>query len=132
MTSNEWEILFMTVGLVCFANKNKNCRLSYSRFQSSQTGGQWYSDTSPYKTAKRASLPERQERRFLRARDTRWLAVAAQHRLSGGSSRAGRPSETRKKRLKLFFAQSEVINFKQKSGKNVSFYFIIFGIGFNS
>ncbi len=33
--------------LVCFANKNKNCQLSYSWFQTSQTGGQQYSDTSP-------------------------------------------------------------------------------------
>jgi hypothetical protein len=31
--------------LVCFANKNKNCQLSYSWFQ---TGGQQYSDTSPF------------------------------------------------------------------------------------
>jgi len=30
--------------LVCFANKNKNCQLSYSWFQTSQ----WYSDTSPF------------------------------------------------------------------------------------
>jgi hypothetical protein len=35
-------------GLVCFANKNKNGQLSYSRFQTSQTGGQQYSDTSPF------------------------------------------------------------------------------------
>jgi len=35
-------------GLVCFAKKNKNCQLSYSWFQTSQTGGQWYSDTSPF------------------------------------------------------------------------------------
>jgi hypothetical protein len=35
-------------GLVCFANKNKNCHLSYSLFQTSQTGGQWYSETSPF------------------------------------------------------------------------------------
>jgi hypothetical protein len=28
--------------------KTKNCQLSYSRFQTSQTGGQWYSDTSPF------------------------------------------------------------------------------------
>jgi hypothetical protein len=35
-------------GLVCFANKNKNFQLSYSLFQASQTGGQWYSDTSPF------------------------------------------------------------------------------------
>ncbi len=34
--------------LVCFANINKNCQLSYSWFQTSQTVGQWYSDTSPY------------------------------------------------------------------------------------
>jgi len=31
----------------CFANKNKNCQLSYSWFRTSQTGGQQYSDTSP-------------------------------------------------------------------------------------
>jgi hypothetical protein len=35
-------------GLVCFTNKNKKCQLSYSWFQTSQTGGQWYSDTSPF------------------------------------------------------------------------------------
>ncbi len=40
------DLLFDWFGLVCFANKNKNCRLSYSWFQASQTGGQWYSDTS--------------------------------------------------------------------------------------
>jgi len=28
--------------------KNKYCQLSYSWFQTSQTGGQWYSDTSPF------------------------------------------------------------------------------------
>ncbi len=42
------DLLFDLFGLACFANKNKNCQLSYSRFQTSQTGGQWYSDTSPY------------------------------------------------------------------------------------
>jgi hypothetical protein len=36
------------LGLVCFAYKNKNCLLSYSWFQTSQTGGQRYSDTSPF------------------------------------------------------------------------------------
>jgi hypothetical protein len=39
------DLLFDWFGLVGFANKNKNCQLSYSRFQTSQTGGQWYSDT---------------------------------------------------------------------------------------
>ncbi len=34
--------------LVCFANKNKNCQLSYSWFQTCQTGGQWYSDTTTF------------------------------------------------------------------------------------
>jgi len=34
-------------GLVCFTNKNKNCQLPYSQFQTKQTGGQQYSDTSP-------------------------------------------------------------------------------------
>ncbi len=34
--------------LVCFANKNKNCQLSYSWFQTNQTGGQLYNDTSPF------------------------------------------------------------------------------------
>jgi hypothetical protein len=42
------DLLFDWFGLVCFANKNKNCQLSYSWFQTSQTGGQWYSDTSPF------------------------------------------------------------------------------------
>jgi len=40
-------LLFDWLWLVCFANKNKNCQLSYNLFQTSQTGGQWYSDTSP-------------------------------------------------------------------------------------
>jgi hypothetical protein len=31
-----------------FANKSKNCQLSYSWFQTSQTGGQQYSDTFPF------------------------------------------------------------------------------------
>jgi len=42
------DLLFDWFGLVCFANKNKNCQLSYSWFQTSQTGGQWYNDTSPF------------------------------------------------------------------------------------
>ncbi len=42
------ELLLDWFGLVCFANKNKNWQLSYSWFQISQTGGQWYSDTSPF------------------------------------------------------------------------------------
>ncbi len=42
------DLLFSWFGLVCFANKNKNCQLSYSWFQTSQTGGQWYSDTCPF------------------------------------------------------------------------------------
>ncbi len=33
--------------LACFANKNKNCQLSYICFQTSQIGGEWYSDTPP-------------------------------------------------------------------------------------
>jgi hypothetical protein len=41
------------VGLVCFANKNKNCKLSFSWFQTSQTGGQWYSVTSPFSIPRR-------------------------------------------------------------------------------
>jgi hypothetical protein len=40
-------LLFDWFGLVCFANKNKNCQLSFSWFQTSQTGGQRYRDTSP-------------------------------------------------------------------------------------
>ncbi len=42
------DLLFDWFGLDCFANKNKNCQLPYSCFQTSQTGGQWYSDTSPF------------------------------------------------------------------------------------
>ncbi len=42
------DLLFDWFGLVCFANKNKSCQFSYSWFQPSQTGGQWYSDTSPF------------------------------------------------------------------------------------
>jgi hypothetical protein len=41
------DLLFDWFVLVCLTNKNKNCQLSYSWFQTSQTGGQWYSDTSP-------------------------------------------------------------------------------------
>ena len=36
------ELLFDLFGLACFVNKNKNCQLSYSWFQTSQTGGQWH------------------------------------------------------------------------------------------
>ena len=39
------DLLFDWFGLASFANKNKNCQLSYSWFQTSQTGGQRYSDT---------------------------------------------------------------------------------------
>ncbi len=42
------DLLLDWFGLVCFANKNKNCHLSYSWFQTDQTGGQQYSDTSPF------------------------------------------------------------------------------------
>ncbi len=42
------DLLFDWFGLICFANKNINCQLSYNWFQTSQTGGQWYSDTSPF------------------------------------------------------------------------------------
>ncbi len=42
------DLLFDWFGLVCFENKNKICQLSCSWFQTSQTGGQWYSDTSPF------------------------------------------------------------------------------------
>ncbi len=42
------DLLFDWFGLVCFANKNKNCQLSYNWFQTSQTGGQRYSDASPF------------------------------------------------------------------------------------
>ncbi len=42
------DLLFDWFGLVCFANKNKNCQLSYSWFQTSQTGGQQCSDTSTF------------------------------------------------------------------------------------
>jgi hypothetical protein len=40
--------VFDWLGLVCFANKNKICQLSYSQFQTNQKGGQQYSDTSPF------------------------------------------------------------------------------------
>ena len=42
------DLLFDLFGFVCFENKNKNCQLSHSWFQTSQTGGQQYSDTSPF------------------------------------------------------------------------------------
>ncbi len=42
------DLLFDCFALVCFANKNKNWQLSYSWFQTSQTGGQQYSDTYPF------------------------------------------------------------------------------------
>ncbi len=41
-------VLFYWFWLVCFANKTKNCQLSYRWFQTSQMGGQQYSDTSPF------------------------------------------------------------------------------------
>ncbi len=43
-----FHLLFDRFELVCFANKNKNYQLSYSWFQTSQTGGKWYNDTSPF------------------------------------------------------------------------------------
>ena len=45
------DLLFDWFGLAFFANKNKNCQLSYSWFQTSQPGGQQYSDTSPFSIA---------------------------------------------------------------------------------
>jgi len=42
------DLLFDWFWLVCFANRNKNCQFSYRWFQTSQTGGQQYSDTSPF------------------------------------------------------------------------------------
>ncbi len=42
------DLLFDCFGLVCFANKNQNCQLSYSWFQTSQTGGKWYCDNFPF------------------------------------------------------------------------------------
>jgi hypothetical protein len=42
------DLLFDLLGLVCFSNKNKNCQLPYSWFQTSKTRGQQYSDTSPF------------------------------------------------------------------------------------
>ncbi len=41
------DLLFDWFRLTCFINKNKTCQLSYCWFQTSQTGGQQYSDTSP-------------------------------------------------------------------------------------
>ncbi len=43
------DLLFDWFGLICFANKNNNCQLSYSWFQACQTGGPWYSDTYPFR-----------------------------------------------------------------------------------
>ncbi len=42
------DLLFDLFGLVRFENKNNSCQLSDSWFQTSQTGGQLYSDTSPF------------------------------------------------------------------------------------
>jgi hypothetical protein len=42
------DLLFDWFGLVCFANKNKKCQLSYSKFKTSQIGGQRYRDISPF------------------------------------------------------------------------------------
>ncbi len=42
------DLLFDWFGLVCFANKSENCQLPYSWFQTSQTRGQRYCDTSPF------------------------------------------------------------------------------------
>ncbi len=41
------DLLFDWFGSVCFTNKNRNYQLPYSWFQTSQTGGQQYNDTSP-------------------------------------------------------------------------------------
>ncbi len=53
------DLLFDSFGFVCFANKNKICQLSYSWFLTSQTGGQWYSDTSPF------SIPCREWKKWM-------------------------------------------------------------------
>jgi hypothetical protein len=56
------DLLFDWFGLACFANKNKNCQLSYSSFHTSQTGLQRCSDTSPFSIAwlfSRVSLSSR-------------------------------------------------------------------------
>ncbi len=61
------DLLLGWFGIVCFANKNKNCHLSYSWFQTSQAGGQWYSDTSPFSilwTNTLTSLPREIIRKF--------------------------------------------------------------------
>jgi hypothetical protein len=42
------DLLFYWFALVCFAYKNKNSELSNHSFQTSKTGGQQYSDTSPF------------------------------------------------------------------------------------
>ncbi len=42
------DLLFDLFELACFANKNKNCQLLHSWFKTSETGGQPYSDTSPF------------------------------------------------------------------------------------
>ncbi len=52
------DLLFDWFGLVCLANENKNCQLSYNLFQSSQTGDQPYSDTSCF------SIPWRNNKRL--------------------------------------------------------------------
>ncbi len=41
------ELLFDWFGLVCFANKNKKMSVDIQLIPN-QTGGQWYSDTSPF------------------------------------------------------------------------------------
>ncbi len=51
------ELLFYWFGLVCFANKNKNCQSSYSWFQTSQTEDQLYNDTSPFSIPCRQAFP---------------------------------------------------------------------------
>ncbi len=43
------DLLFDWFGLAYFANKNNNCQLLYSLFQTSQTGGQRYIDASPFR-----------------------------------------------------------------------------------
>jgi len=54
------DLLFDWFGLVCFAKKHIKCQLSYSLFQTSQTGGQWYSDTSPFSIPWTDGWPRRQ------------------------------------------------------------------------
>ncbi len=68
------DLLFGWFGLFCFANKSKNCQLPYSWLQTSQTGGQWYSDASPFSIPRWNYLPTHTVDKFWKSA-IRWSKI---------------------------------------------------------